>query len=115
MTSTLAPLFDPAANPVLAGALQLRNRPLHFDGPGEEDKSQRTERLTGQIQRVYACMASGQWRTLTQIADATGDPEASVSAQLRHLRKARFGGHTVERRHIGGGLYEYRLLVRTAA
>ena len=31
----------------------------------------------------------GDWRTLRSIADCTGDPEASVSAQLRHLRKDR--------------------------
>lgn len=115
MTATLTPLFDPATNPVLAGALQLRRRPLHFDGPGEDDATERNQRLTGQIQRVYACMAGGEWRTLATIAGATGDPEASVSAQLRHLRKPRFGGHTVERRHLGAGLYEYRLLVSPKA
>lgn len=67
-------------------------------------------RLTKQIERVYHTMLDGQWRTLDGIAVTTGDPPASVSAQLRHLRKRRFGGHTVERRHLGGGLYEYRLL-----
>jgi hypothetical protein len=56
-------------------------------------------------------MKDGQWRTLEQIADMTGDPTPSVSAQLRHLRKPRFGSHTVDRRHVGGGLYEYRLEV----
>jgi hypothetical protein len=72
--------------------------------PSRDDK-----RLTGQIERVYSLMADGKWRTLKEIALATGDPEASVSAQLRHLRKERFGGHTVERQHIKRGLYEYRL------
>ena len=41
-----------------------------------------------------------------------GDPEASASAQLRHLRKPRFGSHTVEKRNRGArefGLWEYRL------
>lgn len=83
-----------------------------FDGavydPAEDDA-----RLTRQIGRVYACMADGGWRTLREIAEATGDPEASVSAQLRHLRKARFGGHTIEKRPRGAraaGLYEYRLV-----
>ncbi len=55
------------------------------------------------------------WPTLTEIAGVTGDPAASISAQLRHLRKARFGGHTVNKRHRGpasAGLYEYQLLVR---
>jgi len=51
----------------------------------------------------------GKWRSLKEIASMTGDPEASVSAQLRHLRKARFGGHTIEKSYEGGGLYLYRM------
>jgi hypothetical protein len=57
-------------------------------------------------------MKDSQWRTLSGIADMTGDPEASVSAQLRHLRKERFGKHTVRRRHLGSGLYEYQVIPR---
>lgn len=55
-------------------------------------------------------MADGQWRTLAEISAVTGDPPASVSAQLRHLRKPRFGAHLVEKRHLGQGLYHYRVL-----
>jgi hypothetical protein len=72
--------------------------------PSRDDR-----RLTGQIERVYNLMSDGKWRTLRQIAEGTGDPEASVSAQLRHLRKAKWGAHTIERRHIEFGLFEYRL------
>lgn len=68
-------------------------------------------RLSGQILRVFNCMKDGKWRTLNLISDITGDPEASISAQLRHLRKERFGGHTVEREYIEKGLYKYRLIV----
>ena len=67
-------------------------------------------RLTSQHQRLRSLMQDGEWRTLREIARQTGDPEASMSAQLRHLRKERFGGHQVERRHEGGGLYEYRVM-----
>lgn len=70
-------------------------------------------RLATQLQRVYAFMKDGQWRTLTEIESATRTPAASASAQLRHLRKPRFGGYTVEKRHRGDerrGLYEYRVL-----
>lgn len=67
-------------------------------------------RLAGQMLRVFNLMQDGEWRTLREIADATGAPEASASAQLRHLKKPRFGGHTVEKRHDGNGLYHYRLL-----
>lgn len=70
-------------------------------------------RLSKQIDRIFNCMKDGQWRTLPMIAAATGDPEASVSAQLRHLRKEKFGGHTVHRKHKGNGLYEYQVLVAT--
>lgn len=68
-------------------------------------------RLTGQLLRVWNVMSSGQWRTLDQISKETGDPAASISAQLRHLRKQRFGGHTVEKEHMGNGLYRYRVIV----
>lgn len=64
-------------------------------------------RLTGQIRRVYNLMRDGKKRTLCEIARKTGDPEASVSAQLRHLRKPRFGGHTVNRGYVDDGLYVY--------
>jgi len=66
-------------------------------------------RLKGQILRVFDLMKDGAWRTLDEIAKETGDPPASISAQLRHLRKPRFGGHTVERRYCGRGLYKYRV------
>lgn len=68
-------------------------------------------RLGRQYLRIFALMADGQWRTLDDIAAATGDPPASVSAQLRHMRKARFGGHTLNRRYVHDGLYEYQVLV----
>jgi hypothetical protein len=57
-------------------------------------------------------MSDHQWRTLDEIADVTGDPHASISAQLRHLRKPRFGGYLVEKRSRGRrdqGLFEYRV------
>ena len=81
---------------------------MRFDGddyvPPRDDP-----RLTSQHQRLRALMRDGEWRSLGEISQQTGDPEASMSAQLRHLRKKRFGGHEVERRHEGGGLYKYRV------
>ena len=71
------------------------------------------ERLTGQILRVATCMMDGQWRGLADIEAITGDPAASISAQLRHLRKERFGGHTVHKEHLGGGLWHYQLVMNT--
>jgi hypothetical protein len=83
----------------------------HFNGkhynPANDD-----DRLKRQMVRVYACMIDGKWRTLREIANATNDPEASVSAQLRHLRKERFGKYVVNLRSRGdpkNGLWEYQL------
>jgi hypothetical protein len=93
--------------PFSQAILQHQDRD-RFDGadyvPSRDDV-----RLTGQLERVFNLIADGKWRTLRQIAEGTGDPEASVSAQLRHLRKPRFGSHTVNRRHLERGLYEYQL------
>ena len=69
-------------------------------------------RLTGQLQRVFKCMADARWRSLGDIEEVTGDPQASISAQLRHLRKPRFGGHQVEKKYLGDGLYHYKLNAR---
>jgi len=71
-------------------------------------------RLSKQYLRVFDLMKDGSSRTLKLIATTTGDPEASVSAQLRHMRKPRFGGHTIDKQYVGNGLYQYRLLVRPA-
>lgn len=67
-------------------------------------------RLSTQLLKILDLMRDGNWRTLHEIAEKTEAPEASVSAQLRHLRKPRFGSRTVERRYLGNGLYEYRVL-----
>lgn len=85
----------------------LFTRAPRFEGPdlGPSDQV----RLTAQQQRIVECLADGRWYTLHEISVESGAPEASASAQLRHLRKPRFGSHTVERRHVGHGLYEYRL------
>lgn len=71
------------------------------------------KRLTGQIQRVHECMIDGKFRTLGEIEAITGDPQASISAQLRHLRKERFGSYTLNKQRRGNrenGLFEYQLI-----
>lgn len=89
-----------------------------FDGDAESyNPDEDNERLSSQIQRVYDCMSDGVWRTLSEIEDTIHDPPASISAQLRHLRKPRWGSHAVEKRQAHtasgakiGGLFEYRLI-----
>jgi len=76
------------------------------------DPVQDRRRLAGQCLKVWAVMRDQDWRTLAELATATGSPEASVSARLRDLRKPRFGGHVVERRRRTVGQWEYRLLAQ---
>lgn len=85
----------------------------HFNGPEYQTKADHS-RLSTQHERVKECMMTGRWLSLEEISEQTGDPVASVSAQLRHLRKPRFGAYTIERRPRGNrdkGLFEYRLLL----
>jgi len=59
------------------------------------------------------------WLTLDELAKLTHCPQASISAQLRHLRKPRFGGFELEKRPRASGrllrgedygpVWEYRL------
>ncbi len=80
-----------------------------FNGADYQPKRD-DERLTGQLRRIYDVIRDGKWRTLGQIEELTGDPQPSISAQLRHLRKQRFGSHVIERRHdVENGLYQYRM------
>ena len=56
-------------------------------------------------------MEDGVFRTLDQISSQIKEPPASISAQLRHLRKPSFGSHTVNKKYIGNGLFSYQLIV----
>ena len=67
-------------------------------------------RVLDQMGRVKFYMQRVGWRSLAEIAREVEAPEASVSAQLRHLRKPRFGGYVVEKRRRTVGTWEYRLL-----
>lgn len=75
------------------------------------DRKRDGKRLNAQAQAVFSYMSHGEWRTLADIAAATGHPEASVSARLRDLRRKEFGGYTVERKYIASGLWQYRLVL----
>ena len=47
-----------------------------------------------QIRAVYRLMSDGQTRTIDGIATVLDIPAQSVSARLRDLRKAEYGGFT---------------------
>lgn len=88
-----------------------------FDGADYKPEFDHT-RLSEQMRRVYDCMKDGVWRTVKEIAVAiklaTGkdDAENSIQAQLRNLRKEKFGKFLVPKRNRGErgkALSEYRL------
>jgi hypothetical protein len=100
-----------------ASAVKPREHPLldwkpppdsRFDGSDYQHERD-SPRLTEQIGRVWDAMQDGKWRTLEQIAEITGDPTPSISAQLRHLRRKKFGSHTVLKKYAGNGLYLYQV------
>jgi hypothetical protein len=60
----------------------------------------------------------GSWLTLRELSTTTQFGEASISAQLRHLRKPRYGSFVVEKKvrkdaivrdEERGAIWEYRL------
>ncbi len=49
------------------------------------------------------------WWTLSELSGRLHYPEASISAQLRHLRKERFGSYTVDKKRRTTGTWEYKI------
>jgi len=71
-------------------------------------------RLNKTQRAVLQIMQDGEWHTLNQLHTALRfmgirASEASISARLRDLRKPRFGGYTIERKHGKNGLWFYRM------
>jgi hypothetical protein len=91
----------------------LEQIPIDFSAPAPLEQADQV-RLGKQRALVLAYVVAGDWWTLAELAEATGAPEASISARLRDFRKARHGGHTVERRRrrCGGAQWEYRVVMR---
>src|SRR5262245_55639165 len=75
-------------------------------GGATYDSTRDFVRLHGQLLRTWNVMLDRRWHTLGEIArhtsvlrnDGGRDSEAAVSARLRDLRKAKFGGHVLEAR-----------------
>ena len=88
--------------------------PKHIlgDRDGETyDAMRDRKRLDKQMARIFELMKDGVWRRKEQIVMVTGDDWASAGARLRDLRKPKFGGYQVDRRALGNGAFEYRLLI----
>ena len=69
------------------------------------------KRIAKQIDAIKDYMLSVGWKTLAEIEEALGYPQASISAQLRHLRKERFGSYQVDKQRTKpkGGTWMYRV------
>ena len=92
---------------------------IYFDGATYEPEHDR-ERLGAQLLRVRDTVVVGGWWTLAEIEEVTGDPQSSISARLRDLRKPRFGAIEIARRRRPGipkrhGIHEYRYVGRITA
>lgn len=81
---------------------------MTFHGDVYEETRDKS-RLSKQLARVRDAMLDGKWRTFSEISLITLDPEPSISAQLRHLRRPEFGGYNVDKRKLSSGLWEYRV------
>lgn len=93
----------------------IRENPPRLTAPPPAEE----RRIVGMLAAVVKVAADGQWRTLEDIQRAMASNGAhhelpAISARLRDLRKAEFGGHTVERQTVRGvrGLHRYRITMR---
>lgn len=89
---------------------RLRRKPDPERRDGETYATTRDRaRLSRQATSVLDLMIDGKWRTLREMGEALGEPQASISARLRDLRKERFGAWKVERAYVRDGIWQYRV------
>jgi len=82
-----------------------------FDFSGSNyDPALDRDRLAGQMLNIFNLMSDGIPRTLREISDITGYGEASISAQLRNLRKIKIDFDKRRRGEPANGLFEYWLV-----
>lgn len=80
------------------------------------DPARDEKRLRGKMRQVFRLMADEQWRTSEQAAEecrrryGTHFKESSVGRYLRLFETPGIEGWTREKRGIGNGIYEYRLV-----
>lgn len=72
------------------------------------------KRIQRQLEAVKDIMLDGDWHSLGELRAQLLERgvvtnEASIGARVRDLRKTRFGGYSVLRKYLGGGLWVYRL------
>ena len=87
---------------------EMVERAMSTFGPDYNEKLD-GKRVRGQMDEIRKYMLWTGWATLAEIESALGYPQSSISAQLRHLRKERFGGYRVDKRRRSQGTWEYRV------
>lgn len=91
----------------------LLDSPVRFDGACVEPQDH--ARLGEQLARVLDVMRDGDWHSVDGVKRAIwalyriSDPETSISAQLRNLRKSKHGGYAIERKRVENHSF-YRLV-----
>lgn len=83
-----------------------------FDG-ATYDPDKDHGRLRKQLNLLYKIMSDGQWHFLADLAKALKCKEQSASARIRDLRKEQYGGHEIDRERVEGGLFRYRMKVKS--
>jgi DNA-directed RNA polymerase specialized sigma24 family protein len=80
------------------------------------DPEQDAERLGEQMCRVLTVCLDDNWHTLSELSEKTGDPESSISARLRDVRK-KWGKAAMQSKRLkeGKGTWIYKVHVRRAA
>lgn len=84
-----------------------------FEGSDYNPKKDK-KRLTTQLEKIRSLMEDECYRTLGEISELVRAPTASVSAQLRNLRKAIYGSHFVHKRLRNDGcdgVWEYKVSI----
>lgn len=106
-------LFAPPEEPpVPFEPRPVRHRQPLFGGD-TYDAAKDEARLTNALRRVLACLRSGGWWTLTELAASAECSEAGVSARLRDLRKSQHGAYPVHARRRTNGTWEYAIVEPT--
>jgi hypothetical protein len=90
--NTSSSTYGPAYSPVLDG-----------------ERIQKQHEVIRDFMLAGVAPAHGGWYTLAELHAKLSYPEASISAQLRHLRKERFGAYRVEKRRRNDSQWEYAL------
>lgn len=74
-------------------------------------------RLDTQLYFVYHIMKDGVWRTIPELealllSEYGVVMQTSISARIRDFRKTKFGGHIVNAKNAGRGLWKYQLVLK---